>query len=157
MSDSTVVTRCLTANGIPHRLFRHPGKVDSLEQAARERGQRPDQVVRSILFRTGEDDYVMVLVSGPRRISWPALRRFLGQSRLSMASEAEVLEATGHPLGAVSPFGTLRPLRVLIDRRLQAEQEVSLGSGERFATVFMKVEDLLAALPEAELGDFVEA
>lgn len=104
MTDSTLVTSALTAMHIPRRLFRHPGLVQSLEQAARERGQQPEQVVRSIVFRLGEGDYLMVLMAGPRQISWPVLRRYLGQSRLTLASEAEVLEATGYPLGAVSPF-----------------------------------------------------
>jgi Cys-tRNA(Pro)/Cys-tRNA(Cys) deacylase len=152
----TIVTDDLEARGIPHRLFRHPGGVESLEQAARERGQRPEQVVRSIVFRLGDGEYVMVLTAGPRRVSWPGLRRYLGQSRLSMASEEEVQELTGHPLGAVSPFGTRRPVRVLIDDSLLAETEVSLGSGERYASVILQVNDLLAALPEAELGKFVE-
>ena len=29
------VSRVLTAAGVPHRVFRHPGPVDSLEQAAK--------------------------------------------------------------------------------------------------------------------------
>jgi Cys-tRNA(Pro)/Cys-tRNA(Cys) deacylase len=151
-----VVTRDLTEKGIPHRLFRHPGKVESLEQAAQERGQRPDQIIRSILFRLGEGEYALVLAAGKRRISWTALRRYFGQSRLTMAAEDEVLSVTGHPLGAVSPFGTKQPVRVLIDRSVLQEQEISLGSGERYATVFMQVQDLLGALPEAEIGSFVE-
>jgi prolyl-tRNA editing enzyme YbaK/EbsC (Cys-tRNA(Pro) deacylase) len=51
----------------------------------------------------------MVLMAGPSQISWPRLRAALDVSRLSMASEVEVLEATGYPLGAVSPFGLPTP------------------------------------------------
>ncbi|HMT21897.1 MAG TPA: hypothetical protein PKE20_11750, partial [Promineifilum sp.] len=51
----------LHARGIPFREFRHPGPVSSLEQAAEERGQRPGQVVRSILFRLGQERFAMVL------------------------------------------------------------------------------------------------
>ena len=36
---------------IPHRVFRHETPVTSFEQAAAERNQRPEQIVRSILFR----------------------------------------------------------------------------------------------------------
>ena len=55
MSDpilSTPVSRVLDSENIPYRLFTHQGPIHSLEQAARERGQRPEQVVRSLLFRT---------------------------------------------------------------------------------------------------------
>lgn len=74
-----------------------------MEQAARERGQRPEQVVRSILFRTGKDEYLLALVAGAAQISWKALRAYLGQSRLTMAKEDEVLRVTGYPIGAVGP------------------------------------------------------
>ena len=47
--ESTPVTRALDDIGIPYRFFVHEGKVHSLEQAAEERGQRPKQIVRSIL------------------------------------------------------------------------------------------------------------
>src|SRR5919199_1777647 len=110
MPSSTPVTRALDALRIPHRVFVHPGPVSSLEQAARERGQSPDQVIRSIVFRLAKDEYVMVLIAGERQVSWPTLRRYLGQSRLTMASEDELLAATGYPMGAVSPFGLLKPM-----------------------------------------------
>ena len=85
----------LEKQNISHRVFRHAGKVTSLEQAARERGQRPEQIVRSILFRIGEDEYLMALVAGPAQISWKALRAYLGQSRLTMADKDEVLRGNG--------------------------------------------------------------
>lgn len=154
MDDSTPVTRALQALGIPHRLFRHSQPVASLEQAAQERGQRPEQVVRSILFRLSKTEFVMVLIAGPRQVSWPALRSYLGQSRLTLATPQEVLEVTGYPLGAVAPFGLPHPLRVLVDRSILQEEEISLGSGEKFAAVFLHTADLLKALPGAEVGDF---
>lgn len=149
MSEHPPVSRALEERNIPHRVFTHPGPVHSLEQAARERGQRPEQVLRSILFRTGEDEYLMALVAGPAQISWKALRSYLGQSRLTMASEEEVLAVTGYPIGAVSPFGTMRSLRVLVDPAVFEQEEVSIGSGLRGTTVILKSADLKRAL-----GDF---
>lgn len=151
MGDSTRVTQALTALGIPHRLFRHPGQVHSLEQAARERGQRPEQVVRSIVFRLAQGSYLMVLVAGPDQVPWPALRKYLGQSRLTIATPEEVLQVTGYQTGAVSPFGLPAPMRVLVDPHILSEQEISIGSGERNATVILRSEDLMRALGEVEM------
>ena len=58
----------------------------------------------------------MVLMAGKKQVAWPALRKHLGTSRISMATEAEVLQVTGYPLGAVAPFGTLQMVRVLMDK-----------------------------------------
>jgi Cys-tRNA(Pro)/Cys-tRNA(Cys) deacylase len=140
--------------GIPHRVFHHAGPVNSLEQAAQERGQRPDQVVRSILFRLGQDQYAMVLMAGPTQVSWRLLRQYLGQSRLTMATAEEVLAMTGYPIGAVSPFGLPGPLRVLIDDQVFAQKEVSIGSGVRGVTVILNTGDLKRALLAGETGRF---
>ncbi len=144
----TPASLALTALHIPHREFTHAGEVTSLEQAARERGQTPEQVIRSLLFRVTEGEYVLALVAGPGQISWPALRQHLGQSRLTMAKPEEVLAVTGFAIGAVGPFGVRTPLRVLVDQGVLAQEEVSIGSGVRGTTIFIRVEDLLAALGE---------
>jgi len=139
-----------------HTVFRHAAQVNSLEQAAAERSQRPGQVVRSILFRLAEDDHLMVLVAGPNQISWKALRKLVGQSRLTMASEEEVLSVTGYRIGSVSPFGLPHPLRILIDESVLKEKEISIGSGTRSVAILMKSADLRRALSEAEVVSLVE-
>lgn len=154
MNPTTPVSQHLSSIQIQHRLFHHVGPVYSLEQAAQERGQQPAQIVRSILFRLAEGEYAMVLMAGPGQIDWRALRRFLGQSRLTTASEEEVLSVTGYPIGAVSPLGVTQPLRVLVDESVLAQEEVSIGSGLRGTTVILQVKDLMRALGEVEVGQF---
>jgi Cys-tRNA(Pro) deacylase len=156
MTQPPPVSLELRKLGIPHRVFTHPGKVTSLEQAARERGQRPEQIVRSILFRLSGDEYLMALVAGPAQISWKALRSYLGQSRLTMADQDEVLAVTGYPIGAVSPFGRARQLRVLVDPSVFVEEEISLGSGVRGTTIILKSADLKRALGEVEVVELLE-
>lgn len=146
----TPVGRALAERGVPFREFRHPGPILSLEQAAEERGQRPEQVVRSILFRLAQDDYLMVVVAGPRQIDWKALRRYLGQSRLTMASADEVRRVTGYEIGAVSPFALPRPLRILLDEGVLRSDEVSIGSGVRNTTIILSTAALLRALGDVE-------
>jgi Cys-tRNA(Pro) deacylase len=148
------VARELETRHIAHRVFRHLQPVNSVEEAAQQRGQRPEQVVRSIVFRLDQDEYLMVLVTGGRQISWKALRHYLGRSRLTMASEDEVLKVTGYRIGAVSPFGLPQPMRILVDHSVLDEEEVSLGSGERGVAVIMKSKDLLQALSPVEVGEF---
>jgi Cys-tRNA(Pro)/Cys-tRNA(Cys) deacylase len=151
---STAVTRALDAMAISYRFFQHTGPVRSLEQAASERGQKPEQIVRSLVFRLASDQFVMMLVAGPAQVSWPALRSYLGHSRLTLASEEEVLAVTGYKIGAVSPFGLPSPLRLLVDQSVFEQEEISIGSGERNTTVILKTEDLIKALGQFETGSF---
>ena len=147
----TPVTRELDQKQISYELFTHDGPVRSLEQAAAERNQQPEQVVRSLLFRLAQDEFLMVLVAGPQQIDWKQLRRTLGQSRLTMAKPDELRRVTGYEMGAVAPFGLPSPVRVLVDQSVLNQTEISLGSGVRGTAVMMKTADLLKAL-----GDGVE-
>ena len=156
MTELPSVSLALAALGLPHRVFRHPGPVSSLEQAARERGQSPEQVIRSIVFRIGAGEFVMVLIAGPAQVSWPALRSYLGQSRLTMATEEEVLAVTGYRPGAISPFGLPAPLRILADENVFTPLEISIGSGERGTAIIMKSADLRTGLGNIEVGQFAK-
>ena len=64
MENQPPVSIALDKLGIAHTVFHHAGQVNSLEQAAQERNQRLEQVVRSILFRLSGNEYLMVLVAG---------------------------------------------------------------------------------------------
>ena len=146
--------RALDLLGLPYRLFEHASPPDSLEEAARQRHQSPGQIVRSILFRLAEDQFVMVLMAGPGQVSWKRIRAALGVSRMSMASEAEVLAETGFVRGAVTPLGLPHPLRVLADESVFAQVEISIGSGVRGVALLLKPTVLQSALGEIEIGKF---
>jgi Cys-tRNA(Pro)/Cys-tRNA(Cys) deacylase len=154
INEKTPAILELEKQAIPFGTFHHPNEIQSLEQAAEERHQKPEQVVRSIVFRLAEKSFVMVLIAGPSQISWQALRKFLGQSRLSMASPEEVLEATGYVIGSVSPFGLPQPMRILVDQNVMKQGTISIGSGTRGTAIILKVIDLLRTLPRLEVGDF---
>jgi prolyl-tRNA editing enzyme YbaK/EbsC (Cys-tRNA(Pro) deacylase) len=73
-----------------------------------------------------------------------------------MARREEVLGITGYEIGAVSPFGLPGPMRTLVDAGVLAQEEVSIGSGERGTTVILRSEELMRALGGAEMGRFVQ-
>ena len=148
------VSQYLDDFGVPHRIFRHPGPISSLEQAAEERGQEPEQVVRSILFRVSKGQYAMVLMAGPSQIDWKKLRNYFGLSRLTTAKREEVLQVTGYELGAVAPFGIPEGVRILVDQSVLRQKEISIGSGVRGVTIILLTEDMLAAMEKPEIGEF---
>lgn len=154
--DKPPASLALDKLGIQHRVFLHAGSVTSFEQAASERGQRPAQVVRSLLFQIRPDEFVMVLVAGPDQVDWRKLRQLVGRSRVRMATEDEVLEVTGYRIGTVSPFGMARPIKVMIDASVLKEQEISIGSGVRNTAILMNNADLQKALPDAEVVSLME-
>lgn len=146
------------AAGLEYAVTRH-GRVGSLEEAARVRGVEPRDIVKTMVVRRGEGDYLLVLVPGDREISWPKLRTLLGVSRLSMPDAATAREATGYERGTITPFGSTTAWPVVADASLAAVDEpdrrISLGSGAHGVAVTVGARDALAALG-AQVADVTE-
>ena len=147
----------LDSMSIEHRLFLHESHVTSFEQAASDRNQRPEQIVRSILFQVRPEEFVMVLMAGRDQIDWKKLRQIVKRSRVRMATEEEVLEVTGYKVGTVNPFGLKNQARVMIDASVLKEEEISIGSGVRNVAIIMKSAALRHALSNAEVVSVSEA
>lgn len=126
------------------RLLIH-GPVRSLAEAAQARGVEPKDVVKTLVVRRGDDDYVLVLVPGDRTLTWPKLRAALKVSRLSMPEPDQAMRATGFGRGTITPFGTTRRWPVVADPRLVG-RTITLGAGEHGVAVAVDADTALAAL-----------
>ncbi len=134
----------IEASGLTYRVIRH-GPVSSLAEAARARGVTPADVVKTLVVRRGEDDFLFVLVPGDRAISWPKLRGLLGVSRLSMPDAEVARQVTGYERGTITPLGSARPWPVIADERLRGH-EITLGGGEHGLALAVDAEELLQVL-----------
>lgn len=109
------------------------------------RGLEPGDIVKTMVVRRGEDDFLFVLVGGDREISWPKLRALLGVSRLSMPDAAGALAATGYPRGAITPFGASRAWPVIADADIVGRR-ISMGGGEHGLAIAVAADDVITAL-----------
>jgi Cys-tRNA(Pro)/Cys-tRNA(Cys) deacylase len=141
VADEAPGVRALRERGIDHRVI-HPGHVTSVEEAAQACGVRVDQVVKTLVVRRGEGDYVLVLVPGDRSLSWPKLRVLLGVNRLSLPDPDEALTATGYARGTITPLGLDLP--VVVDATVMGG-EITLGTGQRDTVVALAADDVVAA------------
>ena len=130
--------------GLEHEVTRH-GPVRSLAEAAQVRGLEPRDIVKTLVVRRGDDDFLLVLVPGDREISWPKLRALLGVSRLSMPPAEVAREATGYERGTITPFGATTAWPVIADATI-AGRRVSLGAGAHGVAVTVDADAALAAL-----------
>jgi Cys-tRNA(Pro)/Cys-tRNA(Cys) deacylase len=169
--DSTPALDALAASDLDYEVVRH-GAVDSLEEAARVRGVDPRQVLKTLVVRRGDGDYLLVLVPGDRQISWPKLREHLGIKRISMPDAETARDVTGYVRGTITPFGSLTsadgsPWPVIADAliasRAQADDagvvrfgSVSIGGGAPGVSATLAVNPLLDYL-KADVADVTDA
>lgn len=144
----------LEASGVQFTITRH-GPVSSLAEAAAARGVEPAQIVKTLVVRRGDDDFLFVLVPGDRQISWPKLRALLGVSRLSMPDKEIAREVTGYERGTITPFGSLTAWPVIADERVTATPVISIGAGAHGVSATLTSDDVVTALG-AQRADVTE-
>src|SRR5689334_15150058 len=143
----------LQDSGITHTITRH-GRVGSLEEAAAARGVEPRDIVKTLVVRRSEDDYLFVLVPGGREISWPKLRSLLGVNRMSMPDAATAKDVTGYERGTITPFGSTTAWPVVADATL-AGRPVSIGAGAHGVAATLQTDDLVRVLG-AQVADVTD-
>jgi Cys-tRNA(Pro) deacylase len=140
----TPAIRVLTELGVDFRVVQTE-RPSSVEESARLQGIPTGNLLRTIVIRRGENDYVFVLVPGGREIDWPKLRAHLGVRRLSLPDQDEAREATGYERGAITPFGATTAWPVIADESVAELDRLAIGGGARGVNVHLAATDLIAS------------
>jgi Cys-tRNA(Pro)/Cys-tRNA(Cys) deacylase len=152
---STPALDALAAAGTPHRVVRTP-RAGSAQESAELQGIPLGALLRTIVVRRGDDDYLFVLVPAGRRFDWPRLRAHLGVRRLTLPDADEARDVTGYERYTITPFGSSRQWPVILDADAIDQPVVAIGGGGFGINVHLTPADLVAAL-EAEIVDVSEA
>jgi Cys-tRNA(Pro)/Cys-tRNA(Cys) deacylase len=143
-APDTPALRAIAAAGVPHRVVvTEPAR--SAEESAEWQGVELGSLLRTIVVRRAQDDYVFVLVPGGRRFDWPKLRAHLGAKRLSLPDADEAKAVTGYERGTITPFGSERPWPVIADASIDGLALVAIGGGRRGVNLHLAPADLVAA------------
>lgn len=155
MSEQRAID-ALKASGLEFEITRH-ATVGSLAEAAAARGVEPGDLIKTLVVRRAEGDFLFVLVPGDREISWPKLRALLGVNRLSMPDKEVATEVTGYERGTITPFGASTAWPVVADSDLSGDPErrISLGAGAHGVAATVPAEATLAHL-DARIADITD-
>ena len=152
MSEERVLA-ALQDLGMERTVIRH-GQVSSLAEAAKARGVEPRDVIKTLVVRRADDDFLFVLVPGDREISWPKLRTLLGVNRLSMPDAETAFKVTGYRRGTITPFGSTHPWPVIADASLIGRR-VTLGAGSPGVAIALEADSMIGGL-NATVADISE-
>ncbi len=129
MNDSrgAAYARTLAAMGVEIEPRDMDETTHTTQQAADAIGCSVAAIVKSLLFRAG-DDYVLVLASGPNRVDTDRVAALIG-APVVMADARSVKEVTGYSIGGVPPLGHTTSLTTIMDETLISLPEVWAAAG----------------------------
>ena len=144
-APDTPATRAIASRGAAHRVIRTE-RAGSAEQAAALQGIPLAALLRTIVVRRGEDDYLFVLVPAGRRCDWPKLRAHVGVRRMTLPDADEARAVTGYERYTITPFGSSRAWPVIVDGSVMDQPVVSVGGGAFGVNIHLAPAELVASL-----------
>jgi Cys-tRNA(Pro)/Cys-tRNA(Cys) deacylase len=132
-----------TARGIEVE-FVERAPVGSLEEAAALLGLPASGVIKTLVVKRHDGDFLFALVPGDRQISWAKLRAVVGVNKLQLPQASVALEATGYERGTIVPLGSTTAWPVYADSRVSGR--VALGAGEHGVSAFVSADQLISGL-----------
>ena len=88
-----------------------------------------NQVVKTLLYQTAENEITAVLIRGDHQANEIKIKRFLGLHDLTLASEELIKKITRAPVGFVGPVG-LSGVRILADHAVSPLTNFIVGGNE---------------------------
>ena len=128
--------------------------ANSLVEAAQLLGTEPSGIVKTLVVKRHDGDFLFALVPGGRKISWPKLRALVGVNKLQLPDASLALEATGYERGTITPLGSAREWPVFADETMVG-QKVAMGSGAHGYSAFVAADELISAFG-AVVADITE-
>jgi len=141
----TPAIEAVTKAALPHRVVRTE-RAGSAEESAALQGIPLGALLRTIVVRRGDDDYLFVLVPAGRRFDWPKLRAHLGVRRLTLPDAEEARDATGYERYTITPFGATRAWPAIVDASVMDFDRVSVGGGAPGVNLHIAPADLVRHL-----------
>jgi prolyl-tRNA editing enzyme YbaK/EbsC (Cys-tRNA(Pro) deacylase) len=118
----------------------------TVETAARALGVEPGRIAKTLAIRAGEHLFLIVARGNARLDNRKCKDEFGARPR--MLGPEETLEATGHPVGGVCPFGLKADLPVFLDVSLKAFDVVYPAGGSLNTSVEVPTERLFDLVGE---------
>jgi Cys-tRNA(Pro)/Cys-tRNA(Cys) deacylase len=131
------------ARGIDIEFVERP-QAGSLEEAAALLGIPASSIVKTLVVKRHDGDFLFALVPGDRQISWAKLRATVGVNKLQLPDASVAFDATGYERGTIVPLGSKTAWPVFADSRI--EGRIGLGAGEHGLSAFVDAAQLIAGL-----------
>jgi Cys-tRNA(Pro)/Cys-tRNA(Cys) deacylase len=121
----------LDARGIPYRVLEFPPSTEKgAASVAHALGFRESQMVKTLVFETGQGERVLVMVPADRSAISGQLKKAIGSRDIRLAAPEAVKQTTGYEIGSVPPFHWQpEGFRSFLDAALMEEDELGVGAG----------------------------
>jgi len=131
--------------GIEHEVLTYRYVKMGAQIAADAVGVPAEIVLKSLVFRADDDEFLFALIASDASVSTRKLGRATGHKHVDAAAPRDAQRVTGYLVGGISPLGARRRLTVVLDRETARHPALVINAGARGTLVRLATDDLIRA------------
>ena len=137
---------------IKYTVKPHSQPVYTSEAAARERGVRLSQIVKTMLLMDRNDKMVVAVLPGDKKLDLKKIKKLMGTRDLHFLERETIEQRLGLVAGAIAPIAELfGNIPVLVDPAVFQEDVVDISSGDPRAGLELTRENLKILLKDCNV------
>lgn len=153
----TPITEKLDQLHIDYTVKPHSQPVYTSEDAARERGVRLSQIVKTMLLIDRNENMVVAVLPGDKKLNLKKLKKLMGVKDLKFLDRETVEQRLGLVAGAIAPIADFfSGVPLFVDPAVFEEDFVDISSGDPRAGVELTKETLRLLLKGCHITDITK-
>lgn len=145
------IAKILADAGIESDVRTLPDSTRTAVEAATALGCEVGAIASSLVF-LADGAPILVLTSGRHRVDTEHLATQIGANAITRASADQVREATGQPIGGVSPVGHPAPVTTYLDVALKDYELLWAAAGTPHSVLSITYDELLRLTGATEVS-----
>jgi len=131
----------LDNNKIKYEILEHKIVYTAFDLAQTMK-RKLGEIAKTVLVKA-DKEYYLVVVPANCQLDFSGIKKALKVKKVSMARENEMKTKFKVKPGAITPFGSVHKVAVLIDNALVRAKEVVFGAGSFTESIVMKPKDFM--------------
>ncbi len=135
------VTKFLDDNKAKYEIVEHR-TVYTAYDLAQTLKAKLQEIAKTLLVKV-DKEYYLVVVPAHYKLDLPKVKKLFKAKKVQIAKEGEMQKKFKVKPGAITSFGTIHKVGVVVDKALLKAQQVFFGAGSFTESVRMKAKDYL--------------
>lgn len=125
---------------VPHRT------VYTVYDLAQTTKEKLNTIVKTLLIKA-DKSYILAVLPAHRRVDFNAIKKAVKAKSVSLAKEKDMLTKFKMKPGAMTPFGQVHQVEVVVDKSLLKAEKMLFGAGSFTESIRMKMKDYIKHQP----------
>ncbi len=156
-SEKTNAVRLVEKAGVEYTLHTYDaadGRIDGVS-VAEKTGQPVDKVFKTLVTVGQSKEHYVCVIPVAAELDLKKAAKLLGEKKIEMIHQKELLPLTGYIHGGCSPVGMKKQFITCIDENALLQDTICVSGGKIGLQIELEPEDL-AMLTSADFGDIIK-